>query len=54
MRITGPVMVRGLRYLDRLVRTEGGWRIEHREQEALWQYDVPRVAPHLPSPTAGR
>ena len=44
----GPILVRGLRYRDDLVRTEVGWRITLREHETLWQYDVTRVEPHLP------
>jgi len=44
----GPILVRGLRYRDELVRTEQGWRIRLREHMTLWQYDVERVEPHLP------
>ncbi|WP_236795457.1 nuclear transport factor 2 family protein [Amycolatopsis sp. GM8] len=40
----GPVMVRGLRYLDDLVRVEDGWRISHRRHSVLWQYNAERVA----------
>lgn len=47
MRATGPIFVRGLRYQDELVRTDAGWLIARRDQAALWQYDVPRVEPHL-------
>jgi hypothetical protein len=41
----GKVMVRGLRYLDDLVRTDEGWRIERRQHFVLWQYDASRVEP---------
>jgi hypothetical protein len=43
----GPILVRGLRYLEDLVRTEDGWRIRHLRHFQLWQYDVGRVEPHL-------
>ncbi|HVV29883.1 MAG TPA: nuclear transport factor 2 family protein [Mycobacteriales bacterium] len=39
----GPVMVRGIRYQDDLVRTDRGWRIKHRLHSALWQYNTERV-----------
>ena len=45
---SGAILVRGLRYLDQLVRTDQGWRIQFREHITLWQYDVERVPPHLP------
>jgi len=45
----GPILVRGLRYVDDLVRTDDGWRIHHRRHFLLWQYDVERVEPHLPT-----
>jgi SnoaL-like domain len=44
-----PVAVRGLRYLDDLIRTDQGWRINGRQHHVLWQYDVDRVQPHVPS-----
>lgn len=44
---TGPILVRGLRYSDRLVRTRDGWRIIRRDHAVLWQYDAERVDPHL-------
>jgi ketosteroid isomerase-like protein len=46
----GPILVRGLRYLDELVRADGGWRIRHRQHFVLWQYDAARVEPHVPAP----
>jgi hypothetical protein len=36
----GRVMVRGLRYEDRLVCEDGTWRISARMHVPLWQYDV--------------
>lgn len=44
-----PVSVRGLRYIDDLIRTDHGWRINSRQHLVLWQYDVDRVVPHVPS-----
>ena len=46
---SGPIGVRGLRYIDNLTRTDQGWRIHRRQHLVLWQYDVDRVAPHVPS-----
>lgn len=46
---TGPILVRSLRYKDRLVRTDLGWRIQAREHMMLWQYDVEWVEPYVPS-----
>jgi hypothetical protein len=43
----GHVMVRGLRYEDRLVRQADGWRIAHRIHRSLWQYDAEAVSPDL-------
>ncbi|WP_236791797.1 nuclear transport factor 2 family protein [Amycolatopsis sp. GM8] len=43
----GPILVRGLRYEDQLVRHGSGWRIARREHHTLWQYDAERVVPHL-------
>jgi len=43
----GPILVRGLRYLEELVRTPDGWRIRHLQHFQLWQYDVERVEPHI-------
>jgi hypothetical protein len=45
----GQALVRGLRYRDTLTNGTAGWRIESRSHEPLWQYDVPTVAPHVPS-----
>ncbi len=33
------LMIMGLRYLDTLVRTPGGWRISHRELKQEWRRD---------------
>ena len=35
------IMVRGLQYVDELVRESDGWRIARRTHNTLWQYDVP-------------
>jgi hypothetical protein len=35
------IMVRGLQYVDDLVRESDGWRIARRTHRTLWQYDVP-------------
>lgn len=35
------VMFLGLWYLDRLVRTPGGWRISERVEEACYRHNVP-------------
>ena len=43
----GEVLVRGLRYLDDLVRTADGWRIRHKKHLVLWQYDARRIYPHI-------
>jgi hypothetical protein len=43
----GPIAVRGLRYLDDLVRTDHGWRISHRRHFVLWQYDAERTEPRV-------
>lgn len=45
---TGPILVRGLRYQDDLVRDGSGWRIARRQHHTLWQYDAESVVPHLP------
>lgn len=34
----GRMLVRGLRYVDRLVREDGAWRIVHRKHHSLWQF----------------
>ncbi len=39
------VLVRGLQYLDRLVRSPQGWRICHRIHIPLWQYEIKSVPP---------
>jgi SnoaL-like domain len=44
----GPISVRGVRYLDDLVRDGDRWRIKCRQHFVLWQYDIARVDPHLP------
>jgi hypothetical protein len=49
---TGPILVRGLRYHDQLIREQSEWRIKRRDHEALWQYDVEPVAPYLQAATS--
>ena len=46
---SGPIHVRGLRYLDDLVRAESGWRIRRRQHFALWQYKVGGFSPYPPA-----
>jgi len=47
--VSGEQMrVRGIRYLDDLVRKDGGWRIRGRTHIPLWQFEVPAVKPFLP------
>jgi hypothetical protein len=42
----GSVMlIRGVRYLDALVRTPDGWRINHRQHIPLWELRQPATAP---------
>ena len=43
------IMVRGLRYRDRYGEKPDGWRIAHREQDPLWQYEVQGVTPAIPA-----
>ena len=38
---TDKVAIRSLRYLDRLCRVEGGWRIRERIHTLDWSCDVP-------------
>lgn len=38
------IVVRGLRYLDRAVRTSGGWRIRERHHVVDWMYEVPPMS----------
>ena len=42
------ILVRGLQYLDDLVRTPEGWRIAHRQHIPTWQYDAESVPAQLP------
>jgi ketosteroid isomerase-like protein len=44
------VMFVGLWYVDRFVRTEAGWRIQHRAQELAYLHNLP-PAPAPPSET---
>lgn len=46
---TKRVIVRGLRYTDRYLRDGGVWRIAHRRQDPMWQYEVPAVTPAIPT-----
>ncbi len=43
----GAAHVRGIEYRDRLVLTDRGWRISHREHRPRWQFDVTTVPPAL-------
>ena len=43
----GRVMIRGLRYRDKLIRQADGWRIVHRIHHSLWQYDAEAVSPDM-------
>ena len=40
----GRVRLRGLRYLDRLERRQGGWQIVERLHEPVWTAEVPALA----------
>jgi uncharacterized protein (TIGR02246 family) len=44
------VMVRGLRYTDRYLQQDGAWRIAHRRQDPLFQFEAPAVPPAIPTP----
>ena len=35
------ILVRGLRYVDREIRTEGGWRVQRRNHVVDWMFDAP-------------
>jgi hypothetical protein len=41
----GPVLVRGFRYEDQLVRDDSGWRIARREYQTLWGYEAESAVP---------
>ncbi len=45
----GDVRIRGLRYVDDLVRAaDGAWRIARRTHIPLWQYHAAEVKPSIP------
>ena len=44
----GKVLVRGIRYDDRLVRRDGVWRIASRKHNPLWQYETVSMSPRVP------
>jgi ketosteroid isomerase-like protein len=44
----GKVLVRGIRYDDRLVREEGHWLIAARRHNPLWQYETVATLPWVP------
>ena len=46
--IEGRVRVRGIKYVDELVRTSRQWRICKRTHIQLWQYEADAVKPSLP------
>ena len=47
----GPHFVIGGRYTDRMVRTEHGWQIEHRELAFIWTEGNPSVMARRPRST---
>jgi hypothetical protein len=47
--VDGPrVRIRGLRYIDQLVRGSHAWRIQRRTHIQLWQCEADSVTPFLP------
>ena len=43
------ILVRGLQYIDRYIRTDGGWLIAGRDGPIpLWQFESDSLPPHLP------
>jgi len=42
------IVVRGVRYRDRLRREGAGWLITHRRHETQWQTELPSFTPWLP------
>ena len=44
----GRVLVRGLRYDDKLKRVDGAWRIAKRRHLPIWQYETVSVPPRAP------
>lgn len=48
--IYGDIRVRGIRYIDDLVRgADGEWRIAQRTHIPLWQYHAESVTPSVPT-----
>ncbi len=45
---SGRIMLRGLRYIDRLTETDGTWLISHRQHLTLWQSDLAAVPAFVP------
>lgn len=43
------IFVRGVRYIDRFVLTDAGWRISHRVHEPRWQYSQDAETADLPT-----
>jgi ketosteroid isomerase-like protein len=43
------LLVRGLRYEDRLALTASGWRITQRRHQVLWQHEALTVDPRSPA-----
>lgn len=41
------ILARGLRYIDRFVEEDGGWRIAIRQHIPMWQYEVGGTSPVL-------
>jgi ketosteroid isomerase-like protein len=48
--VNGRVLVRAIRYTDRLRRVDGRWLISERLHEPLWQYDAVSQPLHLLGP----
>lgn len=40
-------IIRGLRYIDELIKTEDGWKISHRFHIPLWQCEVNSTPPEF-------
>jgi hypothetical protein len=49
--VNGRVLVRAIRYTDRLRRVDGRWLIYERLHEPLWQYDAVSQPLHLLGPS---
>src|SRR5690606_29826382 len=45
------LLIRGIRYVDALVRTDAGWRIRHRSHEPLWESRQAALPPPISAAT---